>query len=85
MIRNAPLLHDGTPMPTRYWLVDPELSRRVSRLESGGGVRAAEAVVDAGELEAAHVAYASERERGDSRPTTPAPDRAAASAERARE
>ena len=24
MIRNAPLLDDGTPMPTRYWLVDPE-------------------------------------------------------------
>ena len=25
VIRNAPLLDDGTPMPTRYWLVDPEL------------------------------------------------------------
>ena len=23
VIRNAPLLDDGTPMPTRYWLVDP--------------------------------------------------------------
>ena len=23
VVRNAPLLHDGTPMPTRYWLVDP--------------------------------------------------------------
>ena len=23
VIRNAPLLADGTPMPTRYWLVGP--------------------------------------------------------------
>ena len=27
VIRNAPLLDDGTPMPTRYWLVDPGLRR----------------------------------------------------------
>ena len=46
MIRNAPFLHDGTPMPTRYWLVGADVSRRVSQLESRGGVRAAEAAVD---------------------------------------
>lgn len=23
VIRNAPLLDDGTPMPTRFWLVGP--------------------------------------------------------------
>ena len=62
VIRNAPLLEDGTPMPTRYWLVDPELSRQVARLESGGGVRAAEAAVDDGELGAAHARYARERD-----------------------
>ena len=28
VIRNAPFLDDGTPMPTTYWLVDPDLSRR---------------------------------------------------------
>src|SRR5712691_9062680 len=39
VIRNDPFLRDGTPMPTRYWLVDPELRRAVSRLESAGGVR----------------------------------------------
>ena len=48
VIRNAPLLADGTPMPTRYWLVAPDLSRAVSRLEADGGVRAAAASVDAG-------------------------------------
>lgn len=62
VIRNAPFLDDGTPMPTRYWLVDPDLVVRVSRLESGGGVRAAEAGVDPGDLRAAHDAYAAERD-----------------------
>jgi hypothetical protein len=62
VIRNAPLLDDGTPMPTRYWLVDPELSLAVARLEATGGVRAAEADVDAPELQAAHDAYARERD-----------------------
>ena len=62
VIRNAPLLRDGTPMPTRYWLVDPLLVKAVSRLESAGGVRAAEAAVDAGAVAAAHAAYAAERD-----------------------
>jgi hypothetical protein len=62
VIRNAPLLDDGTPMPTRYWLVDPELSLRVARLESAGGVRAAEAAVAPDDLGAAHARYARERD-----------------------
>ena len=62
VILNAPLMPDGTPMPTRYWLVDPTLVKEISRLESEGGVRAAEAAVDATELAAAHVAYAAERD-----------------------
>ncbi len=62
VIRNAPLLGDGTPMPTRYWLVDPELRRRVSVLESAGGVRAAEAAVDPAELDRAHRRHAAARD-----------------------
>ena len=62
VIRNAPLLDDATPMPTRYWLVDPDLSVRVARLESAGGVRAAERDVDPDELRAAHDRYARERD-----------------------
>ncbi|MGH9012464.1 MAG: DUF501 domain-containing protein, partial [Acidimicrobiia bacterium] len=50
VIRNAPLLLDGTPMPTRYWLVDPDLTPAVSRLEAAGGVRRAAAAVDADAL-----------------------------------
>ena len=62
VIRNAPILHDGRPMPTRYWLVDDRLRRLVGRLESEGGVRAAELAVDPTELAAAHVRYAAERD-----------------------
>jgi hypothetical protein len=62
VIRNQPLLTDGTPMPTRYWLVGAELCDRVSRLEAGGGVRQAEAAVEPGELAAAHARYAVERD-----------------------
>lgn len=62
VLRNAPLLDDGTPMPTRYWLVGPEESRRIGRLEADGGVNAAEAAVDPAELAAAHTRYAAERD-----------------------
>lgn len=62
VIRNAPILADGRPMPTRYWLVDEQLRRLVGHLESDGGVRAAEAAVDTAELAAAHARYAAERD-----------------------
>ncbi len=62
VIRNAPLLADGTPMPTLYWLVDGDLRRRVSWLEAAGGVRAAEAAVDPAELTGAHRRYAAARD-----------------------
>jgi hypothetical protein len=62
VIRNAPLLRDGTPMPTRYWLVDRDVSLAVSRLEAAGGVRAAEAAVDGDELRRAHDTYEAERD-----------------------
>ncbi len=62
VIRNAPFLHDGTPMPTLYWLVDPGLVRAVSRLEAAGGVRRAEREVDPAALRRAHAAYAAERD-----------------------
>jgi exopolyphosphatase / guanosine-5'-triphosphate,3'-diphosphate pyrophosphatase len=62
VIRNAPLLDDGTPMPTRYWLVGKEARLAVDRLEASGGVRAAESAVDPGELRAAHETYSAERE-----------------------
>jgi hypothetical protein len=62
VIENAPFLDDGTPMPTRYWLLDPRLSEAVSRLEAEGGVRRAEAEVDSAALAAAHRRYAAARD-----------------------
>ena len=54
MIRNGPVFDDGTPMPTRYWLVGKQARLAVDRLEAAGGVSAAEAAVDPVELERAH-------------------------------
>jgi uncharacterized protein len=62
VIENAPWLDDGTPMPTTLWLVDEDLVRQVSRLESEGGVRRLEASVDPDELQAAHADYARRRD-----------------------
>ncbi len=62
VIRNAPLLDDGTPMPTRFWLVGAAEREAVSRLEAAGGVRQAEASVDPAALAGAHARYAAERD-----------------------
>jgi hypothetical protein len=42
VIAVPPLLDDGTPFPTRYWLTCPLASRRIGRREAVGGVRIAE-------------------------------------------
>jgi exopolyphosphatase/guanosine-5'-triphosphate,3'-diphosphate pyrophosphatase len=62
VIENAPFLDDGTPMPTRYWLVGKTESEAVGRLESTGGVRRATEEVPAGEIAAAHARYAAARD-----------------------
>lgn len=62
VLRNAPLLHDGTPMPTRYWLVGADVREAIGRLEADGGVKRAEAETDPEELAAAHRRYAEERD-----------------------
>ena len=62
VLRNAPLLHDGTPMPTRYWLVGARQHLAVSRLEADGGVRRAEAEVDPALVADAHRRYGAERD-----------------------
>jgi len=62
VIRNAPFLADGTPMPTRYWLVDAVTCEAVARLEAAGGVKAAEAAVAPDTLARAHARYAAERD-----------------------
>ncbi len=61
VIRNAPVLPDGRPMPTRYWLVGEPERTWVGRLESTGGVDRAEAEIAPDVLAAAHAAHAAER------------------------
>lgn len=63
VIRNEPLLGDGTPMPTLYWLVNPDMRREIGRLEANGGVQQAEAECDPDQLARAHERYRSERDR----------------------
>ena len=62
VIKNAPFLADGTPMPTLYWLCSPDALVAVSRLEAAGGVNEAEAEVDSIALENAHRQYQAERD-----------------------
>lgn len=66
--RVPPLLDDGTPFPTRYWLGCPLAVYRISRIESDGGIAEAEAMVESdpalrARLDAAHERYRSERDR----------------------
>ena len=63
VIENEPHLRDGTPMPTLFWLVDPELHDAVSRLEGNGGVHRFEDLVDAEALQRTHEEYAQRRAR----------------------
>lgn len=65
--RVPPILDDGTPFPTLYWLTCPLATRRIGRVESAGGVvameRRAGGDVEFGRrLDAANVRYAAERD-----------------------
>ncbi len=67
VVRMPPVLDDGTPFPTRYWLTCPLAVVRIDRLEAAGGVRAMErrAAADGGfgaRLDAAHERYATDRD-----------------------
>jgi len=62
VIENAPHLLDGTPMPTLYWLLDPQLRDAVSRIEAAGGVKRIQEIIDPDLVAAAHDAYRRQRE-----------------------
>lgn len=62
VVRNAPFLHDGTPMPTRYYLVGAELVKAVSRVEAAGGVDEVEAELDDVVIAGIHREYEHERD-----------------------
>jgi hypothetical protein len=62
VIRNAAFLDDGTPMPTRYWLVGAADRLAVSRLESTGAITDVAAAVPEQAIADAHRRYAAERD-----------------------
>lgn len=62
VVRNAPFLDDGTPMPTRYYLVGNEIVKAVSRIEASGGVDRVESELDPDDVAAIHRRYAIERD-----------------------
>lgn len=62
VIRNPPFLDDGTPMPTMYWLIDPDLTRRIGTLEAARGVDRAEAEIGLETLSETHRRYAAIRD-----------------------
>ena len=62
VLRNQPLLPDGTPMPTLYWLCGARENVLIGRLEATGAVNKVEAELDAALIAAAHDRYAAERD-----------------------
>ena len=62
VIRNDPLLANGRPMPTLYWLVDPLSRSKIGTLESQGGVKRAEKECDSNSIKEAHKRYSKERD-----------------------
>lgn len=62
VIRNQPLLDDGRPMPTSYWLVGEPERTLVSRLESRGGVHRVEDEIGLDVIATAHDAYRAARD-----------------------
>jgi hypothetical protein len=62
VLLNAPLLEDGTPMPTLYWLVGNTEVHAVSTLEAEGAVDQVEALIGLDAIDAIHNSYALSRD-----------------------
>ena len=62
VLLNAPLLDDGTPMPTLYWLVGSAEVYAVSQLEANGAVDEVEELIGLDVIDAIHASYAQRRD-----------------------
>lgn len=62
VLGNEPLLDDGRPMPTRYWLCDRALNKAIGRIESEGAVDRIEAALPAEVIAGVHSRYEAERD-----------------------
>jgi len=78
VVKVPPLLDDGTPFPTTYWLTCPLAKSRVGRLEAAGGVKRMESKAQSDEdfgrrLDQAHRSYQQERDSPLDSDVSPAP------------
>ena len=78
VVEVPPILEDGTPFPTLYWLTCPLATTRIGRLEGAGGVKRmeqkAEADTEFGQrLEEAHASYGAQRDAKVPPGATPVP------------
>ncbi len=62
VLKNFPVLADGRPMPTLYWLCGERESMLIGRLEAIGGVRRSEEAVGLDVVNAIHDRYREERD-----------------------
>lgn len=62
VLMNAPLLADGTPMPTLYWLVGSTEVSAVSTLEAEGAIDAIESSIGLDAIGGIHTRYANVRD-----------------------
>lgn len=62
VIENPPFLANGTPMPTTFWLIDPDYNRRIGTIEAGGAVDEVEAELGLEVMAAVHDQYAAYRD-----------------------
>lgn len=62
VLMNAPLLEDGTPMPTLYWLVGASEVHAVSQLEADGAVDEVEALIGLDAIDEIHQRYMTTRD-----------------------
>lgn len=62
VLLNAPLLEDGTPMPTLYWLVGSTEVAAVSTLEAEATIDQVEELIGLDAIDAIHQEYAAQRD-----------------------
>ncbi len=57
VIMNYPLLNNGSPMPTLFWLIGKQEVKSVSRIEAQYGLKAIEQMFEAGKIREIHRKY----------------------------
>ena len=62
VLMNSPLLPDGTPMPTLYWLVGRSEVQSVSRIEADGAIDRVEELIGLEPIARIHDAYEAARD-----------------------